>query len=636
MDRSILKVLFIVLWGSIFFTRLSLAQNVHVSDSLQKVLEENETSLSDSTTFYILVRIADNHPNPDARIEYVNRALELAVHNNNDLWKAHSYKTLGYSYKLKGDLHHAINSFYRSINYFQKANSEFDIASIYSAIGDTYSANQDHNNSILFYRKAIDVFRKYKDEQMLATVYINIGDEYFVKNQPDSALKYGREALRLSQKFDDASGIGYSLGNIGLVLARWGERDSAEAYIQKAIAILTDLGDRYPVSVFNNSLADIYKSRGDWDAALEYALNSLEMAKRDGFKEQVRDAALMLSEIYATTGNFESAYYFQDQFIQYKDSVNNDELTRQMADLRTEYELSQKQAEVDLLYQKHKMQSVINYSLAAVVVLLTVLALIVYRGSVKMKKVNQLLSDQKEEIAQQRDQMEELVKMKDRFFGIISHDLRSPVNSLQGITQLLGHYVKTQQIEEIKEFVALTDQSINNLSSLLDNLLGWALSQQGSMPYNPERFKLYYLAEEVRRIFTNIALSKGIAMGIEVSKDLEIWADRDSLFALVRNLINNAIKFTRKEGKVSLTAFQENKMIKLVVADTGVGIAPEALVSIFEMNQKKTTKGTAGERGSGLGLTLCKDIAKLNKGRIAVESESGKGTTISVWIPAAV
>lgn len=622
----------LIFWAA--FLENSQAQNINAADSLIAIYEKVHKSLEVGEKFDLLARIAQDHPNADVKIAYARQALEIAEKHDNDHWRAHCYNLIGYGYKWKGDLNRAVNAFFLSISNFEKVNNQHGMAAVYSALGDAYSAGSDHYNSVIYYRKAIDMLSRQNEWGDVATVMLNLGDEFLVKNELDSALRYNRIALNLNRRENNISGSGYCLGNIGLVLAKQNKLDSAKIYIVRSLDLLKKLGDRYAISLFGNSLASVCKAKGETDEAQQHAMRSLQIAKADGLKEQARDACLMLSGIFRDKKNYKRAYRYQNEYIAFRDSINNDEVIRKMADLRTEYEVSQKQAEVDLLEQRNKTQKIINFGLIIVVLLLIILAYEIFINSQKRKKINNVLSEQKQEIAAQRDRLQELVHMKDRFFGIISHDLRSPVNSLQGITQLLNHYVKVKQIDQIEEFVKLTNNSINNLSALLDNLLSWALSQQGSLPYNPEKFKYYFVAEEVKRIFANIALSKNIRFDVEVPNALEVWADRDSIFAMTRNLVNNAIKFTPEGGKICLKAAPQEAFVAIMVSDTGVGISKEGLKNIFAFDKKKSTKGTAGEKGSGLGLALCHDIVKLNKGDIKVESREQKGTAITVLIPA--
>ncbi len=632
MNKTFIMVLYAYFFVGVFFVSEAQISDQKVADSLYSLLQSKK-DIGFEEKFELLVKIASNENNLSKQKLIAEKALQISLEHDRIDWQAKSYYILGQCHSSKGDLDKSLGFLIQSLKLYDKLENLHGQAALNNEIASLYHRQRNHQQALSYYRNSAHLYKKINYPIGIGSALLNIGEEYRLFGDLDSALFYFNESVVICSKENYDIGYAYGLGNIGLVHAALNQNDSAEYYILQATEILEELGDRYPIAVYNTYMADIYKDKGDWDAALNYAHHSLQIAEEEGLKEQIRDASLKLSELYRDREEFEKAYRYQNQYIIYRDSINNEEVIRKMADLRTEYEVSRKQIEVDLLEQKNKTQSVLNQGLAIIIFLMFVLGLLIYQNSKKRKEVNELLSEQKEEIATQRDQLEELVSMKDRFFGIISHDLRSPVNSLQGITQLLRHYVTVKQTDQIEEFVSLADQSINNLSSLLDNLLSWALSQQGSLPYRPEKFRYYYVAEEVRRIFSNVAVSKKIDFTTSVPKDVELYADRDSVFALTRNLVNNAIKFTRESGEVRLYARMTDDYTEIIVEDTGVGIPEETLKKLFEFDKKKSTKGTAGEKGSGLGLALCKDIVELNHGKIEVQSQEGQGTKFVICLP---
>ncbi|HNP17874.1 MAG TPA: HAMP domain-containing sensor histidine kinase, partial [Fulvivirga sp.] len=177
------------------------------------------------------------------------------------------------------------------------------------------------------------------------------------------------------------------------------------------------------------------------------------------------------------------------------------------------------------------------------------------------------------------------------------------------------------------------DKTADDLSGLLDNLLNWALQQQGHFPNVPEKIEVEELGNELKGIFSNMAKAKNIELTTLVSNNLALWGDKNTTRTIFRNLVNNALKFTPEGGKVSLLAELNGNSATVIVQDTGVGIAEEELKRLFEMDGKKSAYGTAGEKGLGLGLQLVYEFVEMNKGTIEVESEVGKGTKFIVNLP---
>ena len=224
-------------------------------------------------------------------------------------------------------------------------------------------------------------------------------------------------------------------------------------------------------------------------------------------------------------------------------------------------------------------------------------------------------------------------RLKDRFFAIISHDLRGPVSSFQGISQVISIYLQQAKYEELEKMMSEVDKATDNLSKLLDNLLNWASSELSQIPYKPEQVNVSKMVGELVQIFELIAKGKGISIEPDIDPAVEIYVDVNSTVTILRNLIHNALKFTPEGGKIKITAHQNHEFASIQIQDSGVGINPEKLDNLFTLTDKSSTYGTKGEKGIGLGLQLVHEFTKLNKGKVEVDSVEGKGTTFTVDLP---
>ena len=238
-----------------------------------------------------------------------------------------------------------------------------------------------------------------------------------------------------------------------------------------------------------------------------------------------------------------------------------------------------------------------------------------------------------DEIKRQNNQLIELIATKDKFFSIIAHDLKSPFNSILGFLELLIKNIEKYDIQKIKRFVETIYNSSVNTYKLLENLLEWSRSQTGGINFKPEFFILEDLIIETLQLAQNPAKTKNIVLDYDISDSLLVFADRNMIHTVLRNLISNAIKFTNKNGFVTIKAFHQKSHIKVVVIDSGVGISDKAKNKLFKINEKITTLGTEEEKGTGLGLILCKEFVEKNGGEIWVESEINKGSNFIFSIP---
>ncbi len=245
----------------------------------------------------------------------------------------------------------------------------------------------------------------------------------------------------------------------------------------------------------------------------------------------------------------------------------------------------------------------------------------------QLEAVNKQLKESEEELRNQ-------IITKDKFFSIIAHDLRSPFSALLSFSEFLRDDINDLTRDEIVMFADKINEAARNVFALLENLLQWSRIQTGKIHYEPHEFKLRERAERVISLLSNNAGNKDLFIINEIPTDAIVFADEDMISSVLQNLISNAIKFTRPGGKITLKAEKEDSFYKVSVIDTGVGIKEEDLPKLFRVDIQHTTYGTNEEKGSGLGLVICKEMIEKNGGTISVESRVGEGTTFAFTLPA--
>jgi PAS domain S-box-containing protein len=240
-----------------------------------------------------------------------------------------------------------------------------------------------------------------------------------------------------------------------------------------------------------------------------------------------------------------------------------------------------------------------------------------------------------EEIQKKNDELRQLNESKDKFFSIISHDLRSPFQGLLGISKLLVEEFDSLSREEFKEFVVLLNDALHTQYKFLDDLLSWSRIQSGRLILEPENLPFQKELEKVLLIFDTNLKNKNISVTTECTKNIIVYSSVDMFSLLLRNLISNAIKFTKNGGHISINAKENKKEVLIEVKDNGIGIKKENLARLFRIDIHFSTSGTNKESGNGLGLVLCKEIIEKHGGDIWVESEPGKGTSFTFTLPKA-
>lgn len=236
-------------------------------------------------------------------------------------------------------------------------------------------------------------------------------------------------------------------------------------------------------------------------------------------------------------------------------------------------------------------------------------------------------------VEQRTSKLIEIVSTNAKFLSIIAHDLRSPFSSILGILELLKMSLKEFNKNQIEEYVDIVYNSANNTLTLLDNLLVWAVSQNKEKNFKPIKINLYeLLIEEIENIKT-LASQKQITLRQSVKPDLNVTADIQMVKTILRNLISNAIKYTNVNGEIIIDASEVKQYVEVAIKDNGIGISPEDQRKLFKIDAFHSTPGTHEERGTGLGLLLCKEFVELHGGNIRIDSEAGKGSRFSFTLP---
>jgi signal transduction histidine kinase len=245
------------------------------------------------------------------------------------------------------------------------------------------------------------------------------------------------------------------------------------------------------------------------------------------------------------------------------------------------------------------------------------ISILLYLLSLSFQKV----SNRSRQIKEQNEELQKLNATKDKFFSIIAHDLKSPFNAIIGFSRILIDQVRKKEYESVSRYAEIIHQSSNAAMSLLMNLMEWSQSQTGRMEYNPEYFDIVELINEVELLFNDVAKQKDLEITNEMPQHVPAYADYAMIGTVMRNLISNAIKFTQPGGRIVVSVQEKSEKLLVSVSDNGIGIPAEKMDKLFQIDKTYSTSGTQNEKGTGLGLILCKEFVDRNGGEIWVESK---------------
>lgn len=383
---------YFVLIGFFIFNFL-IGQNQQLADSL---ILQYESGLYDEDELEMLRIIAEEETNPQVKLYFSDLLINKASVDSSFYHLYTGFSQRGYAFQFKGQNTKGLEAFFEALRFAHRIEDESGVGSVLVSIADSYNSIGNSVNAQKYYRRGIAALRELNDSIKIATALLNAGDEFFYNNKIDSAFIYTKEAEVIFKKKDISIGQAYCLGNLGMIHGEKGNDKQAEENIFKAITILEELEDYYPISVYLIYMSDIYLRKNDIQKAMSYAEKSLELASLYGLKKQISEANLNISKLYEKNGDTVTSYKYYKNHIVYRDSVNNIESVQQMADLRTNHEVSQKQIEVNLLNLQKKNQRIAVIAISIALFLIGLLAIGLFRRNKFIQSTKKVIEEEKE------------------------------------------------------------------------------------------------------------------------------------------------------------------------------------------------------------------------------------------------
>lgn len=329
-------------------------QEMSSIDSLEQIYVTGNYSKEDHLK--ILKLLSQNHQNTEKRLEFCEELIKNAKRMDSLSFRFHGYLEKANTLQKKGDLSLALENYLIAAEIATDENDNLLLGKTYGSIANVYSIMGNSNSSIYYFKKSLAIFEAEKDNMRYAKTLENLGDHYLGQKKPDSALIYFNLSKPIFSALNFKIGLAYNIGNTGLAYALQNRNDLAENYINQAIKILNELEHYYPICAYLIAMADIYVDKGDLIKAVDFAKRSLYLATDMGLKQQISEASLKLSEIHELADKETESLYFYKQHITYRDSVRDLTKVQQMADMRTDFEISQKQLAFDLINQQKTAQ----------------------------------------------------------------------------------------------------------------------------------------------------------------------------------------------------------------------------------------------------------------------------------------
>ncbi|MFZ4400212.1 MAG: tetratricopeptide repeat-containing sensor histidine kinase [Bacteroidales bacterium] len=608
---------------------------------------------------------------PDSAIKYANQGLLLVTTNNR---KLDFIYLLASSYKQLNNFKQAINFLQQSYEGYKALNNNRKLIDISNDIGVAYARTFLYSDALLYFQKSLLLSYEIKDTAKIASTMSNIGMTYYKMKEYklalnnyekilalnsnhlpiyelantmnrisvvygelqnyQLALKYQKISLEIYKKLDSKIDIAYVMSNISESYKRLNDIDIALKYLKSAYVISENLGDENINLVILSNIGDLFVIKKNYNKAFEYLNIAEKRASKLGDKDIIKDIYEILSRYYALTNNYQKAYEYSKLFKQENDSVYSKESRDKVTELQIKFDILEKDKENKILQQKTEIQRLAinkqiylrNTFIYFSIIILLLVVILFYRFWLN-KKANKMLKEKNEFIFKQNNELEEVYNTKDKLFAIITHDLKNPFNTIVTLTGFVEENYYT--IEDTHKYSCIQSlrRSVINVSELLENLTDWLNAKSDKMILHKTNFNIHFTIQSVMNLYITAAEQKSIHIQLHVDSKLYVFGNERLIKTVIRNLIDNALKFTLEGGKIDLKTKIEEDRIVVSVADTGVGIEETDKGKIFNLVTHISTKGTRHETGGGLGLILSKEFVEKNDGEIWFKSKAGKGST---------
>jgi two-component system, sensor histidine kinase and response regulator len=624
-------------------------------DSLVMELRKTQDPAVKASIYYNLAKMYYGS-DQDLAIAYADSSLTYGEQANAPKMKANAINIKAVCYLIKSDFETSMKYNLEALKIRETIQDTVGLIDSYLNLGNVLYRSGKGIEAVDRYKKALIYAKMANNQRGLSLLYNNIGS-YFrdrwksasVSSDLDSAKFYLGQSLEIKTSLNDSRAMINTLNQLSELAQAEKNFMLAESYLNRGLEVSKGVEDGELRISLLTQLTDFNLEVGDKTQALTYAQSAYEIAENMESTYMISNTAGFVSRAYEALGNYKQALEFNKKKLEADGLLNNETNQKIREDLLIQYESEKKELENQRLLEEQRfldlsIQRKNELLIGAGIILFGLIGI----GFLQRKKNVDLantqqelktalsqLTEKNEEIEQQSLMLMESNKAlkasnmtRERLLSVVSHDLKTPLNSLKMMLDFWGKKVFTQ--EEIEVIIPKISEQTHTVQGLLENLLQWAQTQ---MEYSKLQFtevNLRSLAEESVNLAKPEAEGKKLKIVNEIPEDVTVYTDRDRLDFIIRNLISNAMKFTPAEGQIQITYDSIGKGV-IQIADNGVGMSKARLESLFSQGMGPS-KGTEGEKGSGVGLLLCKEFAESLGATLEAVSELKKGSIFSIHL----
>ncbi|MDR7129582.1 signal transduction histidine kinase/Tfp pilus assembly protein PilF [Algoriphagus sp. 4150] len=580
---------------------------------------------------------------------YAVEAEQLAKSLNNKSAEAKAKENIGWIYYRKGQWQKSFDYSKSAYDLAIAGENLQEAARVLNNLGALYYEQHNYTFAIIQFKKAYEISNKASDLYTMIRSLNNVAFNFLYLDEYDSAMYYASRAIDINIRAGSPYMLSFSNRVIGDVYLKRNQLDSAEHVFEKALKN----GEARGLTAFNASvlhrLGNTYLLNGKPDKAKKVLLEGVELSRQHSFLDELSKSHKYLADYYKQTGNYKEAFEQQSHYVALNDSLVNRAARDRLALMQGMFQDDLEQSELDLLVAQNEHQTtrlamnrriMILIGIGSILIFGLMIWLFILNRNIKRYNTGLILQKrriykQKEELEAKSSQLQEINQTKNKLFSILGHDLRGPIGQVKSIVDLLTSGYLDQ--EEFDGLIHSLKEDVDSVYFTLNNTLRWSMAQMEGFKLHRVNFNLDELISSTLKLIKPQLQEKSLKIvDSSLLTDLEIYADRDLIEVVVRNILNNAVKFSKPGDVIQLSTKVDNGLIVWTVKDQGVGMKEEQINAVLSRGYviSDSTLGTKKEKGSGLGLQICKEFIRMNGGDLHIKSKEGGGTKVSIKIPA--
>jgi signal transduction histidine kinase/Tfp pilus assembly protein PilF len=570
----------------------------------------------------------------DLAFEYFNKALEGFAITLDKAGASRALNGIGIIYYIQGDCSDAMIYFNKAVSFLEKSDNIEELAGTYSNIAMVYYGLGQTEKALEYLEKNLKLLEKIKyPNDEIAISLNNMAIVLFEQNDSLNAIDILTRLIDIQKKSTDIAGYINSLSSLGGFYLELKRYNSALECLYTGLKTANKINDNLILSNLYNKIASTYHEMGKNDSSFYYCSLSLNISQKLNLKNYSMVNYKLMSEIYEERQEYGQALNYYKLYKTVSDSVFSENNLKQTWNFQIKYETEQKEKKFELLKKENEIkqltidkQKVRMLLLITGLVLLLITLFFLFRFYRTKRKTSRLLEEKNSSLSRS-------INTKDKLFSIVSHDLKNPVETFYSLSGLLNEKYEILPEESKRELITQIEKSAKNLFYSLDNILLWSISERGLIELSIQKLSLQKIMSEAMLTVASSASRKKITITNTISQDSEIFVDMKTIITVFRNILSNAVKFTREDGRIEIRKTQDKEYVTVIISDNGIGIDNDHLNKIFNSGEYISTTGTSNEKGTGLGLIICKEFLKLNKGFLRIKSDPGHGTEVICGLP---